>query len=167
MWCRWTGDGALYRPHVVFHAAAYKHVPDGDDNAWQAGCATTMLGTWQVARSAIVRRVPRFVLRTAGRSPTNGSRGHQASGQARLPGAGPAGQTQFEIVRFGSIAVSAGSVIPSSRSRSPVALMTVTREIHVSSCIPSRRRRSCCRRGRWGRGEIFVMDMGERYASIS
>jgi FlaA1/EpsC-like NDP-sugar epimerase len=51
-----------FRPHVIFHAAAYKHVPlMEDDNAWQA-VRNNVLGTWQVARSAVAFGVPRFVL---------------------------------------------------------------------------------------------------------
>lgn len=53
---------ARYRPHVIFHAAAYKHVPlMEDDNAWQA-VRNNVLGAWQVARSAVAYGVSRFVL---------------------------------------------------------------------------------------------------------
>ena len=69
---RARGDPAQ-RPAIVFHAAAYKHVPLMErDNAWQAVRTTCLAPTWS-PQTAIDRRVPRFVLVSTDKAvnPTN------------------------------------------------------------------------------------------------
>ena len=70
-----------------------------DDNAWQA-VRNNVLGTWQVARSAVFC-VPRFVLVSTDKAvnPTN-VMGATKRPAERVPGAGAQGKTQFEIVRL-------------------------------------------------------------------
>jgi nucleoside-diphosphate-sugar epimerase len=103
---------------VIFHAAAYKHVPlMEDDNAWQA-VRNNVLGTWQVARSAVAFGVPRFVLVSTDKAvnPTNVMGATKRLAERVCQALALQGKTQFEIVRFGNVLGSAGSVIPKFRA---------------------------------------------------
>jgi FlaA1/EpsC-like NDP-sugar epimerase len=114
---------AQWRPSVVFHAAAYKHVPlMEDDNAWEAVRNNT-LGTWRVAaRPSPRRREVRARLDRQGGQPDQRDGRDQAPGRDGVPGArGRSGTTRFVMVRFGNVLGSAGSVIPKFRSRSRAA----------------------------------------------
>ena len=114
---------AAESPAIVFHAAAYKHVPLMErDNAWQA-VRNNVAGTYVVASEAMVQRVPRFVLISTDKAvnPTNvmGATKRLSemvcqSLQARMATKlGPAGGTTImSMVRFGNVLGSAGSVIP-------------------------------------------------------
>ncbi len=101
------------RPRVVFHAAAYKHVPLMEEmNAWQA-VHNNVLGTYVVAAAAAKRGCEKFVLMSTDKAvnPTNvmgaSKRLAEMVCQAcREP------RTRFVMVRFGNVLGSAGSVIP-------------------------------------------------------
>jgi FlaA1/EpsC-like NDP-sugar epimerase len=109
-----------YCPHVVFHAAAYKHVPlmEGD-NAWQA-VRNNVLGTWRVALAAVRFGAREFVLISTDKAvnPTN-VMGASKRVAERLCEAlqSEAGDTRFVMVRFGNVLGSSGSVIPKFRAQ--------------------------------------------------
>lgn len=155
-----------YRPHVVFHAAAYKHVPlMEDDNAWQA-VRNNVLGTWQVARSAVSAGVPRFVLVSTDKAvnPTNVMGATKRLAERVCQALARQGKTQFEIVRFGNVLGSAGSVIPKFQeqiaSGGPVTV-THPEITRFFMSIPEAAQ-LLLQAGSMGQGgEIFVMDMGE------
>ncbi|MBP7444358.1 MAG: polysaccharide biosynthesis protein [Zoogloea sp.] len=157
---------ARYRPHVIFHAAAYKHVPlMEDDNAWQA-VRNNVLGTWQVARSAVAYGVSRFVLVSTDKAvnPTNVMGATKRLAERVCQALASRGKTQFEIVRFGNVLGSAGSVIPKFQEQISVGgPVTVTHpEITRFFMSIPEAAQLVLQAGSMGQGgEIFVMDMGE------
>jgi len=106
---------ARYRPQVIFHAAAYKHVPLMEvDNAWQA-VRNNVGGTLVVAQCAQRHKAERFVLISTDKAvnPTNvmGATKRLAEMVCEAFQAEKGG-TRFGIVRFGNVLGSTGSVIP-------------------------------------------------------
>ena len=155
-----------FHPHVIFHAAAYKHVPlMEDDNAWQA-VRNNVFGTWQLARSAVNCGVARFVLVSTDKAvnPTNVMGATKRLAEQVCQAFALEGRSQFEIVRFGNVLASAGSVIPKFQAQiaagGPVTVThpEITRyfmSIHEAAQL-------VLQAGSMGQGgEIFVMDMGE------
>jgi FlaA1/EpsC-like NDP-sugar epimerase len=155
-----------YRPHVIFHAAAYKHVPlMEDENAWQA-VRNNVLGTWQMARSAVAFEVARFVLISTDKAvnPTNVMGATKRLAEKVCQSLSTQGQTQFEIVRFGNVLGSAGSVIPKFQEQIAAGgPVTVTHPdiTRYFMSIPEATQ-LVLQAGSMGQGgEIFVLDMGE------
>lgn len=157
---------ASERPMVIFHAAAYKHVPLMEHgNAWQA-VRTNALGTLILARAAQRAGVSKFVLISTDKAvnPTNvmGASKRLAERLCRIMQDG--GQTCFVTVRFGNVLGSNGSVIPKFREQiargGPV---TVTHPDIVRYFMTIPEAAQLVLQAGWmgGGGEIFVLDMGE------
>jgi FlaA1/EpsC-like NDP-sugar epimerase len=155
-----------FRPQVVFHAAAYKHVPlmEGE-NAFQA-VANNVLSTVTVARAAQATGTGKFVLVSTDKAvnPTNvmGASKRLAEIACQLL-QGSAG-TQFVIVRFGNVLGSTGSVIP--RFREQIARggpVTVTHpEVQRYFMSIPEATQLVLQAALMGKGgEIYVLDMGE------
>lgn len=106
------------RPALIFHAAAFKHVPLMEhDNAW-AALRNNSLGTWHAALAAARCGAERFVLVSTDKAvnPTNVMGASKRLAEMLLSqlarDAGLGGTTQFAAVRFGNVLGSSGSVIP-------------------------------------------------------
>ncbi|MCL2309761.1 MAG: polysaccharide biosynthesis protein [Proteobacteria bacterium] len=103
-----------YRPDVIFHAAAYKHVPlmEDEGNAWQA-VRNNAYGTFVLGRAAAAAGVAKFVLISTDKAVNPGSIMGASKRLAEMVCQWlQNGTTQFVMVRFGNVLNSAGSVIP-------------------------------------------------------
>ena len=155
-----------HRPDVVFHAAAYKHVPLMEEvNAWEA-VRNNVLGTNVVAEAAARSGAQKFILVSTDKAvnPVNVMGASKRLAELVCQSLQQSGATQFVIVRFGNVLGSTGSVIP--RFREQIARggpVTVTHpEITRYFMSIEEAAQLVLQAGLMGKGgEIFVLDMGE------
>jgi UDP-N-acetylglucosamine 4,6-dehydratase len=177
---------AIYKPQLVFHCAAYKHVPLVEANAFQGFC-NNVVGTLVLARCAMVCNIEKVVLISTDKAvrPTNimgatkrlSELALQAISQLRQVSFAAleplfeapmpvelTNNTQFVMVRFGNVLESSGSVVPKFRKQiragGPVTVThpDVTRFFMT---IPEAGQLVLQANCLGESGDIFLLDMGE------
>lgn len=156
---------AEHRPNVVFHAAAYKHVPMMEANPLQA-ISNNVLGTATVAELAVEFGVERFCLVSTDKAvePTTVMGASKAMAERVIERFGKAGATRFAAVRFGNVLGSSGSVLPIfQRQIAQGGPVTVTHPemTRYFMTIPEAVQLIIEATGIAEGGDVFVLEMGD------
>ncbi len=156
---------ATHKPHMVFHAAAYKHVPMMERNILKA-VQNNILGTYQVITAAIAHHAQEFVLISTDKAvlPSSVMGATKRVAEMLVGYFNQKSSTTLVSVRFGNVLESNGSVVPHFRKQilrgGPVTItdMEITRYfITVQEAVSLVLHASILGQG----GEVFVLDMGD------
>jgi len=155
-----------FKPEIVFHAAAYKHVPLMETYNVSEALINNAIGTYQLAKIAKDFKVSKFILVSTDKSvnPTNvmGASKHLAEMICR--GLQLRSKTDFVITRFGNVLGSSGSVIPKFREQIEAGgPLTVTHSqmTRYFMSIPEAAQLVMQASLMGKNGQIYVLDMGE------
>lgn len=154
-----------YRPDVVFHAAAHKHVPMMEHNPGEA-VKNNILGTKTVAELAVRYRASRFVMISTDKAvnPSSVMGATKRMAEEVVRSMSGRATTKFIVVRFGNVLGSRGSVVPLfKRQIAQGGPVTVTHPeverffMTIPEAVQLVIQASAMGRG----GEVFVLDMGK------
>jgi len=164
---RLAAIASLHRPAVVFHAAAYKHVPLMEELNEIEALRTNVLGTLNTAEVACECGARRFVLVSTDKAvnPTNVMGASKRLAERVVQAvAKQCTSTEFVAVRFGNVLGSSGSVVPlftAQVARGGPVTVTHPDIVRYFMTIPEAAQ-LVVQAGWMGRsGQIFVLDMGE------
>ncbi|AIM38968.1 polysaccharide biosynthesis protein [Sphingobacterium sp. ML3W] len=154
-----------YRPQMIFHAAAYKHVPLMEQNPYEA-IWTNLIGSKNMADLSVAYGIQKFVMVSTDKAvnPTNVMGATKRAAEIYVNSCSSLGKTNFIVTRFGNVLGSNGSVIPLfEKQMEQGGPLTLTHEdiTRYFMTIPE----ACLlvqEAGVMGHGgEIFVFDMGK------
>jgi FlaA1/EpsC-like NDP-sugar epimerase len=154
-----------YKPKIIYHAAAYKHVPMMEKENVAEAIFNNVLGTYILANTAQQKKIDKFVLVSTDKAvnPTNVMGASKRIAELICQNLQKVRGTSFIIVRFGNVLGSSGSVIPKFKDQiSKGGPVTVTHPdmtryfMSVQEASQLVMQASFMGKG----GEIFVLDMG-------
>jgi len=154
-----------YCPNIVFHAAAYKHVPMMELNPFEA-IKVNVIGTQSLAEVSHEYKVDKFVLISTDKAvnPTNVMGTTKRIAEMICQNIQKRSQTKFEVVRFGNVLGSSGSVIPRFQKQiENGGPLTVTHPeiLRYFMSIPEAAQLVIQAGAIGNGGEIFILDMGQ------
>ena len=160
-----------YRPAVVFHAAAHKHVPFMEDNP-EESVLNNIFGTQNVAQTAVRHSCDRFLMVSSDKAvnPTSVMGATKRVAEIVLQGMAEKGGTHFITVRFGNVLRSRGSVIPKFEKQiaagGPVTVTHPEMKRYFMS-IPEAVRLVLHSGAVGDNGDLCILDMGEQLRIVA